>query len=111
MNGKVINLFIGIIIGCMVTGIGGYYLIYRPDIYSIRTELNASRADAEFYRSRATESERRINNVAGIITESTTTISGTITTIQQARDKIRTIIETLRKIREMVENKELDNDR
>ena len=110
MNVKIIivSLLIGLVIGIVAAGITGYYIFYRPTISSIRTELDASRRDAELYRSRAEESERRINDVSRIIDESTTNITGTISTIQQARTQIRAVIETLRKVREMVKNKELD---
>ncbi len=110
---KIKNITICIIISFIIgTGTGGglfWYFIYRPTVGGLRAELDASRADAQQYRDRAEESERRVNDVAGIITESTTTITGTISTIQQARDKIRAAIEALRKIREIIKVEELDN--
>lgn len=105
----IISLFVGLFIGCLVTGFAGWYFIYRPTVSGLRGELDASRRDAQLYLDRATESERRVNDVTGIITESTTTISGTISTISDAKRKIREAIDTLRKIREVVEVKELDN--
>lgn len=110
---KIKNIIICIVISFIIgagSGIGGcWYFIFRPTVSGLRGELDASREDAQLYRDRAERSEEAVRNVRGIITESTTTITGTISTIQQAREQIRGIIETLRKIREMVEVKELDN--
>lgn len=112
MNGTkiiAISLLIGIIIGVLVTGAVGYYIFFRPTVSAIRAELDASRRDAELYRSRAERNEVIIGEVKDELNRTTEQLGSAISTIQQARDKIRTVIETLRKIREMVENKELDN--
>lgn len=99
----VLCLIIGIVIGIAGTGVGGYFLIYRPAMDGVRAELATSRADAEQYRIRAERNEAIVGEVKNEIDGATKQLGGAISTISDAKRKIREIIDTLGVIRKVIE--------
>lgn len=113
MNVKksIISYGIAFIIGIFICAGIGYCFLYRPALQSVRAELDASRRDAIEYRNRAESSEKRVGEIKGTIDRSISIIGGTITTISDAKRKIREVVDTLRIIREKIEVEESDYNR